>query len=821
MTPEKNFNDPELEQAMSEIRDEAVDPAVVEAAAARVWARLAQAAEAGPVEHIRNCHDFQALIPDYRAGRLTDARSLLLKDHLHECVACRRVYEGRVTEMAAPRKPRQVNYTVRWATAAAVVAAAGLSVWVLRDQFGTPSGRAIVQTVNGSLFELTSAGIVPLAQGQELPDGVEIRTAKDSAAVLQLRDGSLLELKERSGFTTSQTASDLTVRLDAGSIIIQAAKRKTGHLYVDTADYRVAVTGTIFGVSSGVKGSRVSVVQGEVHVTQNSQDKILHPGDQTVSSPDLSPESVKEDISWSRDRDRYYSLLQQLAAVRSGIDQIELPDLRYSSKILGKLPASTVLYVAIPNLAQYLGNAESVFRQKLVENPELRGVAGDASQLSLVIDKLRAAGEYLGDEIVMTAQVGADGKPQPPVFVAEVKRDGFEAFLKKQGLPVSLQTVGGLTAFGPEPRTVQQVAAGLQAGTGGFQGTPFYARIAEAYKRGAGLLLAADISAISGGQTGPMLEGARYLIAEQKEVDHKMEARASLAFDKSRAGMAAFLAAPAPMGSLDYVSPDATLVASFVVNNPGAIVDALGGVVNRKTSELGNNGTALQAELAASLGGEFTFAIDGPLMPVPSWKLVAEVYDPAKVQAALQKGVDALNQASGKTGAEAWHTSQETVDGRVYYAITGNGGPLMEAHYTFADGYFIGGPSRALVARAMQVKTSGASVTHAAKFVSMLPRDHYANFSAVFYENLGTTLAPIAGLMGAFSNGNPQQQKMLEGLGNVKPTLIAAYGDPTALTIASGDNVLGAGLTNLMTGNLAGLVGNVLPLGQFAGTHRR
>jgi hypothetical protein len=157
----------------------------------------------------------------------------------------------------------------------------------------------------------------------------------------------------------------------------------------------------------------------------------------------------------------------------------------------------------------------------------------------------------------------------------------------------------------------------------------------------------------------------------------------------------------------------------------------------------------------------------------------------------------------------------------VYYAITGSGGPLMEAHYTFADGYFIGGPSRALVARALQVKTSGASVTHAAKFVSLLPRDHYANFSAVFYENLGTTLAPIAGLMGAFSNGNPQQQKMLQGLSNVKPTLIAAYGDPNALTIASGDNVLGAGLTNLMTGNLAGLVGNVLPMGQFAGSHRR
>ena len=97
-----------------------------------------------------------------------------------------------------------------------------------------------------------------LAAGQELPDGVEIRTAKDSDAMLQLKDGSIVELRERSGFSTTQAASDLTIRLGRGSIIVQAAKRSSGHLYVATADCRVAVTGTVFSVTSGVKGSRVS-----------------------------------------------------------------------------------------------------------------------------------------------------------------------------------------------------------------------------------------------------------------------------------------------------------------------------------------------------------------------------------------------------------------------------------------------------------------------------------------------------------------------------------------------------------------------------------
>ncbi len=76
--------------------------------------------------------------------------------------------------------------------------------------------------------------------------------------------------------------------------------------------------------------------------------------------------------------------------------------------------------------------------------------------------------------------------------------------------------------------------------------------------------------------------------------------------------------------------------------------------------------------------------------------------------------------------------------------------PLTEAHYTFADGYLIAGPTRALVARALQVKAAGTSIARSAKFLSMEPRDGYVNFSAVIYQNLGTTLAPLAGLLSAF-----------------------------------------------------------------------
>ncbi len=814
--------DPVLEQAMNEIRGDSADPEIIEAAAARVWARLA-AAQDRPAEHIRGCGDFQALIPEYRAGRLPQARVTLLKDHLHECVACRKIYEGRVVAMPVAATAPKPRYTVRWAAAAVVVAAAGLSIWFAIDQYGTHTGRAIVQSVNGTLYELSASGLRPLAAGQELPDGVEVRTAKDSSAMLELRDGSVVEVRERSGLSTTQAASDLTVHLNRGSIIVQAAHRRKGHLYVSTADCEVAVTGTVFSVSAGVKGSRVSVVQGEVHVSQNNTDKVLRPGDQAVTSPTMDPLSVRDDIGWSRNREK---LVQQLASLTGAIQQIHMPALRYESRLLNRLPATTFIFASIPNLSQYLAEAQTVFNERLTQSPELRELWNSkGAKAEPIVEKLRTASEYLGEEVVITGFSTADGQMLGPVFLAETRKPGFPEFLTKEIPPITIETRGNVVVFGPLPAAVKGLASALDAPAGGFAATPFYARIAEAYRQGAGLLLCGDLSKLNAGHTGAV----RYFIAEQKEVRDQMETRASVGFEGQRTGIAAWLADPAPMGSLDYVSPEATFVTAFVVKNPVAIVDELLSTYQRSPAAAREalataqqqTGIDVRNDLAASLGGEFSISLDGPPFPVPSWKLVTEVYDPQRVQATLQKVIDAYNQEAAKKGGKPLRTAQETVEGRTYYMIAAaDPNPLTEAHYTFADGYLIGGPTRALVTRALQVKSTRTSITHSASFLAMVPRDHYANFSAVVYQNLGTSLAPLAGLLGAFipNTNRPGRENPLNALSNMKPMMLAVYGEPDRLTVAGSSNVLGAGLTDFMGGNLSGIVGNALPFGQMMGT---
>jgi hypothetical protein len=814
MNPEINPMDPALERAVSEIRDEPIDPAAIEAAAARVWARLAEAAEGQPAEHIRGCADFQALIPEYRAGRLPEARALLVKDHLHNCVACRRVYEGKVMTfpgLRIARAPRAMPYAMRWAAAAVVVAAAGLTVWVVAGRFGGGSGRAVIQTVNGALYAISETGVRPLAAGQDLPDGVEIRTAKDSYATVQLRDGSVVQMRERASFSTFRSGKDLTLRLGRGNIIVEAAKRRSGHLYVATADCRVAVTGTVFSVNAGVKGSRVSVIQGEVRVAQDNQESVLHPGQQSVSGSSLESAPIQYDISWSRDVGRFG--VKAAASGRVG-------------PLLQRVPAGASFVAMISNAAGSLADAQDSMRQMTAQNPQLRALfAGQGAGLEQSLGRLKQAGEYLDDIAILGLSEG-NGEKHHIVFLAGLKRSGFREFLKQAELPVTVEERSGVAAFAFERVSTEVLAQALDAPQGAFASSPCYSRIAEAQLQGAGAVVCADASRLNGGP-----QPLSYIMGEERRVNGLPETRATFGFKGPRTGIASWLAAPAPMGSLDYVSPEATFVAAFVVKSPTAIVDEMLALQQRSREAAEKaladarqqTGVDVRSDLAAALGGEFAIAMDGPVFPTPAVKVIVEVYDPVRFQTTIQKLVEIYNREGAKAGRKPLRTAQETVNGRPYYMIAAaDPNPLTEVHYTFADGYLVAGLSNALLTQAIQTKAARTSISRSAGFVSMMPRDHYANFSAIVYQNMGKTLGPLVGLFGALVPPQAQGRgNALQGLANLKPAFIAAYGEPDRITIAGAGSMLGPSLANLTGGSLLGLAGGALPFGQFQGTRGR
>ena len=171
-------------------------------------------------------------------------------------------------------------------------------VWDLSDYL-SPSvsiGRertlaATLENANGAVYVVSDAESRQLAAGEQIQKGERVRTAKDSNALLRLADGSTVEMRERSEFSVSENRRGVTVNLERGDVIVEAAKQHNGRLYVQTPDSLVSVKGTIFAVESGTKGSRVSVVEGEVEVNHAGKDETLLPGDQTTTSSILDKTS--------------------------------------------------------------------------------------------------------------------------------------------------------------------------------------------------------------------------------------------------------------------------------------------------------------------------------------------------------------------------------------------------------------------------------------------------------------------------------------------------------------------------------------------------
>lgn len=867
-----------LDHAIAEVRDDLPDPTVEREAAARVWERLSRQAPAAPgrgtapAEHIRSCADYQSLIPSYLAGELPAARVLLLEDHTRECIPCRKALKAARSgepvrarrRGARPSSDASTPSRIWLALAASLLLVAGLAgALALSGVFGGPELGARVAAVEGSLLRLDGERALPLELGAEIAEGEVLRTTRGSRAVVRLGDGSQVEVRERSELSFDRGRRGTTVRVDRGDIIVEAAKQHDGHLYVATDDCLVSVTGTIFSVSHGTKGSRVSVIEGAVTVEENRGETVLHPGDQIATRQALGSVPVEQEVAWSRNRERYAELLAELKALDEELQRtLAATGLRYDSRLLRAVPADTAIYLAMPNLSDELAEMYASFERRLADSEVLArwwqervGEGGFDAHLEEVVGHVRDLGAHLGEEIVVALSLGEDGDPEGLLVLAEVVRPAaFAAVLADEverlnaqagghlplvvvadpstaaavdGAALYLWPAGDVFAAATDLARLRELAAILAApGSEPFAGTSFYTSLAEAYGQGAQWLAGVDVGRILAGATGgdgdddaralefTGLRDVEHLIIERKARDETVHTGAVLSFADVRRGAASWLAAPAPMGSLEFLSADTNLAAAFVVEDPATILEEtfrfveatdpdFRGELDRFQAE---HGVDVLADLAAPLGGEMAFALDGPALPKPAWKVVAEVYDPAGLERALEWAVEQVNGSQVAQGEEPGlsHSCQET-GGRTYcvigFSAGGQGSGAMEIHYTFEDGYLIAAPARGLLDRALQVRRSGYTLVDAPDFTALLPQDGYLNFSAVFYSNLGSLGDAL--MKAASGAGLPEEQRQaLENLDLGSPVLTCAYGADDAIRLVSTSR---GGLLTSRLGSLLGL----------------
>ena len=864
-----------LDKVTDHIRQDEIDRSIVDQAAERVWARLATeigaeeatpiAASAQAVEEIRGCSDFQSLIPAYLKGELSGARALLLEDHKQECIPCRKALKearsGAGVEIR-PARTAEVKRTAnvaampvwRWAIAATLVLSLGIGAFVFYTRFLSGDGRATVAAVNGSAYRVTDSGLSLVKPGDVIGGGERIRTARDSSAVVTLDDGSQVEMRERSEISVSESSSGTTLNLARGNVIVEAAPQRDGrHLYVATSDSLTSVVGTVFSVNNGTKGTRVSVVEGEVHVNFGGNLEKLHPGDQTTTNANLERVPVKAEIAWSRNAERYAQMVSGLSAIKKELNEkAPRPGVRYSTRFLNLLPEGTVLYAALPNLATTLSESNRIMQERIQQNPALKewwekensGSAKDKANVNQIMARVREFGEYLGDEIVVGAGMSKEGEPDSILVLGELKNSAnFRPFLEKQIAELKGDAKGGpqvriiddplaatqepktdgkgyseilvwinqdFFAVAPRLEQLQQLAARVKAPeANSFTQSPFYTRISDIYRDGAGLVVAADLQKIiaqlvqkdantpEGEKRTTLykqlgLLDLKHFVVEQKERDSRTYSQAAITFNDQRKGIASWLAQPGPMGSLEFISPEANIVAAFVVKEPVSLVDDLLGYIETASPGLQQKLKELEAEhkldlrrdMAAPLGSEYAFSIDGPVLPTPSWKMIFEVYDQAKLQQSIERIVEEVNKAAAKEGKGGLRVETETAGGQTFYAIKSVDFGL-ELHYAYVNGYMIAAASRALVDRAIRYRQSGQTLLQSARFRAGLPADGNTNFSALFYHDLSPLLKPLADRV---QNGNLSKESQ-EALRVVaydgQPSLAYAYAQGDRITIAS------------------------------------
>ena len=896
-----------FEQAVTAVRSESIDARTVDAAGERVWARLAHetqaaagspgAGDAGgsgsPESHrILGCEGFRQLMPAYLLGALAEPKRVLLEDHTRECLPCRRA-------LAAARQAKAAAGTAhagrsagagvgagtgagfgtgtgvrRWALAAGLAGVALLSGFLVRQAGVGYLGAApsvTVRSISGELAVVAGGEARPAVAGERIAGAQLVRTAQGSGAVLELADGSRIELAERSELGLGRRWDGTILELERGSLIVEAAKQRRGHLYVDTGDCRVSVVGTIFSVNHGAKGSRVSVIEGEVHVQQGAALAVLLPGQQLATGNRLAAVSVADEISWSRDAARYRERLVALKSLGRELDLALVPaSTRTSTRLLDLVPAGTGVYVALPNLSQSLGGAWQIVQQRVAENPVLGewwsehfADPADEAEISQAITELERFGSELGAEIVvavdLAAAAGQAGEPDEvsPLLLSEVRDPArFSPLLDEEiarlnSLPAppesgaepsgaprlrritdpSAETAGAhellvwltgdLLLASPSAAPLAAVQAELATNANGFVGTPFHGRLAGIYAGGAEWLVGVDLAPIvaraslesaeeSGSGHDPRrtlerlgLADAEFLILDSRSAAGETQNRAHLAFHQERQGMASWLAEPAPVGALDFVSPSAHLAVGGVLKEPAAMLDDLLALVEADDAsgsgsehsvlrELADfeaeHGLSLREDLAATLGGDFAFAFDGPWLPTPSWKLILEVNDAGRLQSTLVSLVEEWNRAAAAAEGEPRPTltlSQEAIAGRVVYDLQTSTGTEL-AHFLFVDGYVVVGPSRALLVEAVAQRAAGITLVASAGFLDLLPHDGQANYSAVVYQNLGGAIGALGEFLGR-QGGIPQAERdSLSALaGEAGASLAVAYGETQGLTLST------------------------------------
>jgi len=552
-------------------------------------------------------------------------------------------------------------------------------------------------------------------------------------------------------------------------------------------------------------------------------------------SAQIAPASQQPQAPWAQTLNKYPGLLPEIGQLMSKLqEKVQFPAARAESRLLPLLPASTTSYAAFPNYGDTARHALQIFRQELQSSSVLRDwwTSGDLAtggpKLEEALEKFCQLHEFLGDEIVVS---GAPSGKEPNFLVfAEVRKPGLKKFLEQAVAQLAGKSKPGVRVLdlpelaaaksadlaqaeeflvlvrpdfvvgATDLATLRSFNGRLDPGSREFASTPFGKRVLQEYQGGVTVLAAADVHKIlEQAPPGPAQSQAafqrsgfadmKYLVWKHSMVSGQSVSQAELSFDGPRKGAAAWLAKPAPLGSLGFVSPQAILSGTVVLASLPQILEdiqEMSGPSNANTFAGITAGEkmlnlSLKDDLLSLFSGELTVELDSFNPSQPAWKTILKVNDAQH----LQKTLGTL---LAMTQFRAEHIVE---DGLSYYIVRIPAQKTaVEIAYAFVDGYLIVASSHDGLAEAVRLHKSGTSLANSKKFLDSLPPGHSSDASAVLYQNaVGMTAVMLQQASPELADSLSQFSK------EAPPTFVWLYGEPSAIREASSSGSFDLGTT--------------------------
>jgi len=533
---------------------------------------------------------------------------------------------------------------------------------------------------------------------------------------------------------------------------------------------------------------------------------------------------AQQEMPWDQELKKYPGLVPEFGQLMEKLQKAtHFPAMRSQSRLLPLLPESTVGYAAIPNYGDSVHQALQVFQQELKESAVLsdwwqHGAPAEAGPKFVdALEKLYQLSQHLGDEIVVSGSI--KNQDLSLLIMAEVRKPGLQAFISKLEKEYAGNSTPSLHVFDPRQLALAKdlgstkdpivlvrpdyvvVAFDLSAlrsfnalldknGTQ-FISTPFGQRLAQAYHGGAGILLGMDFQKVISqfpqhAKKDQLLfqrsgfADLKYLIWEHKDVAGQAASQAELSFTGPRHGVASWLAAPARVGGLDFVSPKAAIVSALVLKSPAQIFYEF-----KELFDFANPGAfaglaqaeealqfSLKQDLLSKLTGEITAELDAPFTANPAWKVILRVNDSAGLQQSLNRLLTAAH----------FDAQRHEQGGLTYYGFPFPAGPKpMEINYAFLDGYLLVSPSPASLIEADRIHRTGESLAKSKEFLASLPPGHSAEVSALLYQNVGQWTLPM------LQRQHPEMTPLLTQLtsAQIPSNVVCAYADESAFRESS------------------------------------